>query len=120
MLKVVTLNHKFAADFVQFNYRKKVSCPDLSYKNLRPTNLPCHIRNNIRKYYVKFPNLNTAQVRKSLNLPESVGNLPLEYRWFFAYYKKYGSLYDDNNYVNLEELLTPLTDHEKDDLHHLT
>jgi hypothetical protein len=120
MLKVVSLNHKFASDFIQFNYKKKVNYNDSSYKNLRPSNLPCNVRNDVRKYYNKFPNLNTTQVGKKLNLPETVGNLPLEHKWFFAYYKKYGSTYIENNSVNLEELLTPLSDHEKDDLYHLT
>lgn len=120
MLKVLSLNHKFAADFIQFNYRNKKKYNDISYKYLRPTNLPCQIRNDIRKHYTKFPNLNTAQIRKKLNLPEAAGNLPLEHKWFFAYYKKYGSEYSDNNSINLEEILTPLSDQEKDDFCHLT
>lgn len=116
---MISLNHKFASDFIQFNYQKKVNYNELDYKNLRPTNLPCQIRNDVRKYYAKFSDLNAEQVKKKLNLPEVVGNLPLEHKWFFAYYKKYGSTYEKNNSVNPEELLTPLSDQEKDDLYHL-
>ncbi len=54
-----------------------------------------------------------------LNLPENAASLPLEYKWFFSYYKKYGPIFDNENKITDEELMTPLTESEKDELQNL-
>ncbi len=117
--KLILLNSSFASDFINFNFKNKNNFEQENYINLRPTDLPYEIRNKVRKLYAAFPGINTSQIKEKLNLPGDAGILPIEYKWFFNYYSKYGGRFNKYNIISDEELLTPLTDSEKNELQHL-
>jgi hypothetical protein len=111
-------NKKFYKDFVKFNFFNGVK----SYKKHDRVHF-CEpssgVRKRLFKLYKQFDGFSNQQIFANLGLPSksSVKNSPIEAKWAFLYYKKYGSSqFSSQNTVSDYDILNRrLTEAEKEE-----
>lgn len=107
-------NHKHYNDAFSFNFCN--GFPEKTYKKLFFYDLPEDIKKLVAKAYTQLMDKTNAELYAGLGLASSVGNSnsPLETKYVYNYFKKYGTLdYKQENKVSVNELMTPLSKGEQ-------
>jgi len=112
-LEEYNLNRKFYHDLIAFNFFNGTK-NEKTYKMVAFQDPPREIRAQLSRLYDKL-DTSIAELYTKLGLSQSRTNQhsPLETKWAFTYYKKYGHWdYDEKNIVSDKEILQPLTSKE--------
>lgn len=108
-------NADYYHDFVKFNFCNGTQS-DKQYRKVCYYDLPVTERERLLRLKDRyFSGIATSEIYRRLGLPETGTNktLPIETKWAYAYYKKYGHWdYMARNIVTDSEILMPLTSEE--------
>ena len=102
-------NRKFYHDLVKFNFFNGIKSKK-TYQKVCFQDPPREIKKQLYKLYDKL-DTSIVKIYEKLGLQQSRTNQhsPLETKWAFTYYKKYGHWnYDKKNVVSDKEILQPL------------
>lgn len=104
------INKVFYSDFVKFNLGASTSA-DKKYNHVIYTDLPEKVQKELERIARKLDK-STEKIFAILGTKPTFrnGHCPLEAKWAFEYFKKYNTWeYHENNKINFEELMSPLS-----------
>lgn len=106
-------NSSYYHDAIKFNFTGTIN--RAVYTKVVWDLVPPKEQNQVAELYrTKFGDVGFSEIYDALGLPETKTRYsPLESKWAFEYFKKFGTFeYNENNTVSLEELLTKLSSQE--------
>lgn len=109
-------NRKFYHDLIKFNFFNGVKSKK-TYAKICFGDPPPEVKRQLNRLYKKkYYNFSDEWIYLRLGLRQTKTNKhsPLETKWAYSYYKKYGHWdYSERNVVTDEEILQPLTCNER-------
>jgi hypothetical protein len=111
-------NRTYYNDVVKFNFANSVKS-NKEYRSLEYWDLPREIRDRIQRLYGRYRNMKVSSIYRNLGMRATNTNnsMPLETKYVFTYYKKYGILrYNPHNRVYDDEILRVLSYSEEEEI----
>jgi hypothetical protein len=113
-----TNNREYYKDFIRFNFFNGIESDKKSQDKVQFFDTPKQERPRLSRLYRQFGNITNAAIYRRLNVPitNASSQSPLEIKWVFAFYKKYGHWkYFGGCYISDRELLQPLDEEEAEE-----